>query len=343
MSEDRIIEYIDNPDFNDWVDTNDGNSVYIEGYTFNPSQTLYKMNYRQYCEALQLYLADDSLLLEEVYSSFPTPIAFYLYQAQENYDNPHHRLDLLKSTWEALVFFLYGIVIGEARHRKIPLNEIGVNLKEYYSDRLAQKLTIIENIIDLCHKKNYTLVCSQILSIEAISQLRKLNQKRNSFEHSFAATPERQRDLYNELLPEMITALKLLRSLDKISLFRYHSTDDGGVLLPRCDIFRGHSLDGAKKTIRLTKEDFDIVLPYFNPQSIFAYIEDETIFCLSPFIHFKRDAEDSHPKLIVFKKKNSANKYLYGIIGQFASVELDKDIFKDRDEELRLLVLPGAA
>lgn len=343
MSEEYRIEYTDNPEFNEWLDNDSENSVTIAGYTCLPSETLYKMNYEQYVEAYKAYLEDDIILLEDVYANFPTPISYYLYQAQENYDNPHHRLDLLKSGWEALGFFLYGVVVGEARHRKIPLKEFGVELKEYYSERLASRLTIIENILDNCKKKSYLLNCSTILSIDAISKLRELNQKRNAFEHSFAATPEQQCALYAELFREMITALKFLRDLGKISIFRFHSTGDGGLLLPRCDVFRGHSLDGAKKIIQLTKDDLDIVLSYFNPQWMFAHIEGENVYCLSPFIHFKKDAQESHPKITVYKKKEPGGKYKYGVIGQAGSIDIDKVVFKDRDDEIRKLVLGSGA
>lgn len=343
MSEEYRIEYTDNPEFNEWLDNDSENSVTIAAYTFLPSETLYKMNYEQYVEAYKAYLEDDTILLEDVYANFPTPISYYLYQAQENYDNPHHRLDLLKSAWEALVYFLYGVVVGEVRHRKIPLKEFGIDLKEYYSDRLASRLTIIENILDNCKKKNYPLTGSTILSINAISKLRELNQKRNAFEHSFAATPEQQRALYDELFPEMISALKMLRDLDKISIFRFHSTGDGGLLLPRCDVFRGHSLDGAKKPIQLTKDDLNIILSYFTPQWIFAHIEGENVFCLSPFIHFKKGAQDSPPKITVYKKKETGGMYKYGVIGQAGSIDIDKILFNDRDDEIRRLVLGSGA
>ncbi len=339
MSEEDRIEYTDNPEFNEWLDSDTENIVTISGFTFSPSETLYKMNYDQYVLAYQDYLNDDNVLLYDVYGDFPTPIAFYLYQAQENYDNPHHRLDLLKSAWEALVFLLYGIVVGEARHRNVPLQKIGVDLKDYYSDRLASRLAIIENILDFCEKNGFSLSCAAFISVDAISKLRALNQKRNEFEHSFAATPDQQANLYNELFPEMLSALKLLRDLDKISLFRFHSIGDGGPFFPRCDVFRGQSLDGGKKVIRLAEEDYRIVLPYFNQQSIFAQIESLSLFCLSPFIHFKKDPQDSHPKLTVYKKKETGGKYKYGIIGQAGSIDIDKTLFKDRDDEIRKLVL----
>ncbi|MCX9026115.1 MAG: hypothetical protein OIN85_08495 [Candidatus Methanoperedens sp.] len=343
MESEKSISYSDNPNFNKWLDSNEDNIVSIAGYSFSPSETLYRMNYERYCEESQLYLNDDSLLLEEIYSDFPTPIAFYLYQAQENYDNPHHRLDLLKSTWESLVFVLYGVVVGEARHKKLPLKETGLDPKDYYSDRLAVKLKIVENILDLCKKKGYSFKSLDILAIDIISKLNELNRKRNEFEHSFAATPDQQCALYNELLPEMITALKLIRDLQKVSLFRFHSNSEGGTLLPRCDVFRGHSLDGAKKILNIKKEDFDIVIHYFNKKSIFCHIEDDVIFCLSPFIHFTKEVQDIHPKLLFFKKKLAEGKYLYEIVSQATQIKLDKIEFKDRDDEIRKLVMEEAA
>lgn len=343
MTDESRIEYSENPDFNEWLDSNSDNYVSINGYSFPPSETLYNMNYDQYVEAFQDYLDDDGIVLNNVYSDFPTPIAHYVFQAEMNYDNVHHRLDLLKSAWEALVYFLYGMVIGEARHRNLPLIELNVDLKDFYSDRLAQRLTIVENVFDLCERKSYELSCTTLFSIDSISKLRELNQRRNEFEHSFAATPEEQRDLYDELFPEMLGALKSLRELYRVNLFRFHSTGDGGLLTPRCDVFNGHSLDGYKRPLIIPKEDFDCIYTYFNPKTIFAQIEDENVFCVSPFIHFKKESQDSHPRLTVYKKKLSGGKYLFGVIGQSKQIEIAKIEFVDRDNDLRRLVLGSAA
>jgi hypothetical protein len=233
MNDEEIIAYSDLPEFNDWLDFDSENIVNIHGFSFSPSETLYNMNYDQYMLAYQDFLNDDDLLIEHVYTDFPTPIAYYLYQAEENYENPHHRLDLLKSAWEALVFFLYSLVIGEVRHRNIPLQNIGVDLKEYYSERLATRLAIIENILDYCGKNGFTLSCMEFITIDVITKLRALNQRRNEFEHAFAANSEQQINLYDELFIEMLSAIKLLRNLDKITLFRFHSVEVEGPLFPR--------------------------------------------------------------------------------------------------------------
>lgn len=343
MNEEARIEYSANLKFNEWLDSATENVVEISGFTFAPSETLYRMNYGQYVKAYEAYLEDEAVLLETVYADFPSPISYYVFQAQENYDNPHHRLDLLKSAWEVLVFFLYGVVVSEARHRRVPLKATGIHLTAYYSDRLASRLTIMENILDYCKSDGHPLQCAALISIDVVSKLRALNQARNEFAHSFAATPDQQAFLYDQLFPEMIGTLRTLRTLDKIRLFRFHSVTDGGPLLPRCDVFRGRSLDGAKSPLRLSEEDYRIVIPYFNAQSVFAHIEDDCLFCLSPFIHFVKEPKGSHPKLIIYKKSTPGGKYLYGVVGQATQLELSRDAFKDRDDELRQLVIGSAA
>jgi len=343
MSEPASIEYSDHPNFNDWLDSSSENTVNIAGYTFPPSEVLYNMKYEKYVEELEVYLADEESFLNEVYSSFPTPIAFYLWQAENNYDNPHHRLDLLKSTWEALAFFLHGLVVGEARHREIPLKDIGNNLNDYYSDRLAMRLNIIEKVLDHCEKHGFDLSCSQVISVDVISKITSLNQKRNEFAHSFAATADEQKTLYNELFPELVQALKWVRNLTHISVFRYHSNDNGGPLYPRCDLFRGYSLDGGKEILPVPRADYTLVMDYFNPQNIFAIFDSGTMFCLSPFIYFKKDPQDAHPRVALYKKKLTGGKYLFGVIGQSAQIEVEKSAFQDRDNELRTLIMGSAA
>ncbi len=341
MSETNKVEYTDHPTFNEWLDSSDENTVNIGGFTFPPSKTLYCMSYEQYVELLQSYLADDELFSNEVFTSFPTPVAHYLWQAENNYDNPHHRLDLLKSAWEALIFFLYGLVVGEARHRRIPLKDVGIKLNDYYSDRVAKRLDILENILDYCQKNGIPLNCGQIVTVDAIGKLRHLNRKRNEFAHSFAATPEEQKALYSELLPDMISALRWVSELKRVTIFRYHSNSEGGALFPRCDIFAGHSLDGSKRTLQLPRKDYIVVMDYFNDQSVFALIEteDAVMFCLSPFVHYKRYPQDTHPRIALYKKKLTGGKYEFGIIGQSRNIEIEKAIFESRETELRTLIL----
>lgn len=124
MSDETNANFEDNRDFNSWLEEN--YFIEIEEYEYPSSAVLYKMSTDDYVEALERYKNDPKVALSRIENSFPTPIAYYFYQANNNYQNDHHRLDLLKSCWEAIVFFLYGLVIGEARHRSFDLYSLGI-------------------------------------------------------------------------------------------------------------------------------------------------------------------------------------------------------------------------
>jgi hypothetical protein len=330
------LPYQEFADFNEFLDNNDENVVQVDGYTFTPSLVLYTMNYEQYIEAYENYLADDNVLIQEVSKDFPTPVAFYLAQAEENYDSAHHRLDLLKSTWESLVFIIFGIVVGEARHRKVDLKAIGVKFSDYFTNKLNTKLKIVENILDYCDKNTIDFNCAKIISITTISKLIKLNQERNGFEHTFAKTPDQQRELYTKLRPELIKVLRDLRNMERVNLIRHHSNDDG-IFYPRCDGFNGESLSGKKKTVMVTASDIAIIGAYFNRSSIFCEL-DGLVFCVSPFIHFNKEPADAHPS-ICFYKDHKHGKYVYEIVGRSEEKPFEINDFADRENELRALII----
>lgn len=150
MSDEIKIGLGDNPDFNRWLIEN--YYVEIEEYEFPSSEVLYMMSKEKYAEALARYNADPKVSLSRIEEGFPTPIAYYFFQANNNYQNDHHRLDLLKSCWESIIFLLFGLVVGEARHRKLDLKAVGIKWDTYWSNRLFDKITITENILDHASK-----------------------------------------------------------------------------------------------------------------------------------------------------------------------------------------------
>ena len=332
MSNEKRAILTDNPDFNKWLEEN--YSVEIEEYEFPSSEVLYQMSYESYLEALARYEKDPKIEMSRIEENFPSPIAYYFYQAENNYQNDHHRLDLLKSCWEATVYILFGIVVAEARHRELPLKELGIQWKTYWSDRLYDKLTIIENIIDYATKSGILLNCTHIVSIDTLTLIKKLNQERNGFAHASARTAAQQKALYAELYPQLEMVLKQLIKLEEVIFFRYHEAETP--LYPRCEIFRGTSMDGRKEIIPIQKDNYVNILDHFNQQLIFAKIYGE-VFCVSPFIHYFQ--EDHEPNaLICFYKKKSSGKYTYEVVSKSQNKEFDASNFQLMSERLKGLV-----
>ncbi len=335
-SEHPVVDYSDNPDFNRQID--EQNNVEVLGFSFSASEVLYGMNYDQYYLALQDFLSDSEELKQEVMEEFPTPIAFYFQQALENSDNSNHKLDLLKSTWEAIIFTLYGLVIGEAVHRKLSLREIGTKAKEYFSDRLDTRLSIIESILNYCATNGYDFKVAKIVSPATIAMIKRLNQERNGFEHTAAKTPQQADELIQELLPELIKVLSAVRELKNVVIIRFHSTPDLGVLWPRCEIFKGQK--AKKESIQLDKTNYSDILEYFSAQFVFAQYE-KLAFCLAPFVHFHKLAAEPHPNLCFHKKsKQAEGKYRFEISGKSKEIDLEKTVFNSRLAVLASLIDP---
>jgi len=333
MSDEKKIEFVDNPDFNLWLEEN--YSVEIEKYEYLSSEVLYKINYDDYIEALNRYNTDPKIELSRIEEKFPSPIAYYFYQAKNNYQNDHHRLDLLKSCWESIVFFLYGLVVAEVRHRKISLKSIGIIWKTLWSDRLFDKLTIVENVIDYTTKNGIPFDCASLIPISTLTLIKKLNQERNGFEHSAARTSAQQQTLYNDLYPLLESVLKQLIKLENVTVLRYYSAETP--LIPRCEIYNGSSLEGRKETVILKKDNYVEILDYFNASSLFAKVNSE-VFCLSPFIHFYQEIHETNA-IICFYKKEKSGKYLFEVVGKSQDKEFDKTTFALMENQLRSLVV----
>ena len=333
MEEADKIKFLDNPEFNDWL--NDNFPVEIEEYEFHSSEVLYNQHYDGYVKALERYNQDPQIVLWRIIENFPTPIAYYIDQAENNYQNEHHRLDLLKSCWEAIIFFIYGLVVAEARHRNIPLKTIGLtSWSTFKSDRVHDKLNIVENILDYTTKNGISFECASIIPIATLADVRKLNQERNGFEHAAAKTAMQQRELYKELFPLVRNVLNQLMGLEKVRLFRYHEAAQP--LFPRCEIFNGSSLAGKKDIVTLHRDNYMEILDEFDNSTVFAQI-NTTAFCLAPFIHFFQEVHETNA-LICFFKKHNGGKYKFEVVSKSQDKEFEPADFDKFENKLKSLI-----
>jgi len=333
MSDEVKVSFEDNPDFNKWLEEN--YAVDIEEYSYPSSSVLYKISAEDYFEALARYKSDPKVALDRIENYFPTPIAYYFYQANNNYQNDHHRLDLLKSCWESTIFILYGLIVGEARHRKIPLKSLGIKWDKYWSDKINDRLLIIENILDHVTKSGIRFDCAKVVPLSTVNLIRKLNQERNGFEHAFAKNAAQQQALYAELYPQLELVLRQLIKLEEVKVFRYYSAELP--LYPRCEIFNGSSLEGWKEIIMLQKANYIEIMDYFSAEFVFAQIEEDA-FCLSPFIHFSQEIHETNA-VICFYKQDKSGKYHYEVVSKSKNQEFEKSTFAKTEGDLRSLVV----
>ncbi len=332
-------KYEENPDFNEYLDEVYGEKE-IGDISFKSSWILFKLDSVVYDTALREFHQDrEKEFKDMVFTEFPTPIAYSYYRSEEGYENIIQRLHFLRDTWEALIFTLFAIVLGEFGFLKISIEDADIKQNWIFSDRLSTKLLIIERLLILGQKNGYKLNSLNLIPIKIIKKIKVLNQIRNGFSHSPALSEEQASTIYSERSLELFSVLHDLENLKDIKLMRY-STQEGNPYNLRCEIFRGHSLTKTISTITIDQDQLTLSAKYLDKKYLLV-MSNEQIYPVSPFLHFKQDSTGHQTLICVCKKKigRSANKKLvYGILGTGGEFELKLDDFQDEISKLYSLL-----
>ena len=322
--------FSDNPEFNDWLDETYP-KVEIGEYSETPSVVLFEMDQQAYIDHLDAW---ENQQIEEfpevVVTEFPAPIAYYFHQTQHGYDDANHRLQLLRTTWESVIFTLYSLAVGEVLYRGVNLIGLQVgnqplSYNRMMSDSLAIKLGFVEAVINNDAGVGL-LVISEIVSDEVTEGLRQLNRERNSIQHITALNASQAEARYDELLPYVKVVLYALRELRNVSFIRYRNSEATPKDL-NCRKFDGHSLARVNYPLSLTDEQFANIGASLTANRLYAEL-GEDIFCVSPFAHVVD--EDHQTYLCFYKKKNNATSFKFEWIGELAGeFDLDSGQFQD--------------
>lgn len=331
------LRYEEHEDFNQYLDDTE-NNVIIAGVTFRASEVLFIMQKETYRIALTDYQTQQiEEFKQRVFDNYPTPIAYYFRQTHFGFLDHNNRLHLLRSTWEAMIFVLYAIVIGEARRRGFPLRAAGVRESDLYYFSVDRKLSIIEKILTYDAANGYSLKCSTYFDVNEIVKIKQLNYRRNGFQHSAALSEEQAATLFAELLPEVMDALKSINQIENIEIFHFINTDGAPSAL-RCETFIGQSPNRTLKTYNLNPAQMAFAVGELNNQCVLAKIDDD-IFSISPFLHFRNDDDGHLTNLCYLHQYNPENpaEFKYEIARRAVYYMEPIAPFNDRMLELRAL------
>ncbi len=336
MELDDLI-YEDHEDFNQDLDDNE-NAIEISGIPFRPSEVLFKVQPETYRIALTDFQNRQSEdFKQKVYDNYPSPIAYYFRQTQYGYLNNNNRLQLLRSTWEAIIFVLYAVVIGEARKKNFPLRLSGIRENDLYNFSIDRKLNIIEKILAYNRDNAFGLKCGELFDINEIIKIKDLNYQRNGFQHAAALSEEQAETLFAELLPEVIDALKSISQIQEMEIFHFINTD-GNPFALRCETFIGNSPIRTINTYQITQAQMTFAGIELSSHNILVKIDND-IFSISPFIHFKPD-DDGHITNLCYLHQvdpNNANDFKFEIARRSTYINMAKANFAERMDELRIL------
>ena len=276
-------------------------------FSMAPSQVLFELDEEAYKEQLLEYverLKEDHR--ETVLQTFPAPIAYFYQQSYSAFDNENHRLHLLRSTWESIVFILYALVLGEVcckgfglsdirifNNQKIKVNDSGI-----LSNRLGYKIELIQRIIAYDQTNNNALDISNSLEVDMLDKLGELNQARNSISHISALSPSEAAARYEALLPVVSDLLFEMDFLSNVTIVRYVG-NGSSIQDLRFNKFDGHSLQKQNYDRRVTSSELATLSPVLKDHIILVEFDD-LLFTISPLIHFT--IEGANLRLCYYKQ-----------------------------------------
>ena len=320
----------ENPEFNDWLDETYPR-IEIGGFSEAPSVILFELDRQAYHDQLEDWRNQQIEEFPEiVVNEFPAPIAHYFHQTQHGYDDANHRLQLLRTTWESIIFTLYSLAVGEVLYRSVSLSGIIVagnplSLNRLMTDRLADKLGFVEAMVDLV-TDDPSLVIADIIPAAAIDGLRQLNRERNSIQHIAAMSASEAEQKFIELMPDVFSVLYQLRELRNVSFIRYRNSETTPKDL-NCRKFDGHSLAKVNYPLQLSDAQFARIGASLTANRLYAEL-GEDIFCVSPFAHVVD--QDHQTYLCFYKSKQNATTFQFERVGTPAGeFDLDGNQFAD--------------
>ena len=306
---------------------------YTIGSNFSryPSDILFEMDEIAYNEQLADYTEQKtSEFIQRIYKTFPAPIAYFFYQTEHGFENENQRLNLLKDTWESVIYILYALVLGEVNFKEFSLAEIRLfnnkkiqkNYNGLMSDKIGWKLEAIYKIVQYDQVNSKILKASLVIDIDGIEKLKELNQDRNSLSHISALSPSEAKNRFDELYPKVKHIFFKFDFLENVSLLEY-SNSVGTASNIRFFKFNGYSLQKEKYDKEFNPKELTNISPLLDKENLLIMFED-IFFNVKPFISFH--TEGANLKLCFYKKTEiNTNQYIFEIIGG-ADREIKKDI-----------------
>lgn len=315
------LRYDDHPDFNQSIDDEVG-EINILGESFAPSYVLFELAQETYRIATTEYYEQAFEELKQViFNYFPACIAFNyrLSERGEGATDPVRKLLHLKDTWEAIIFVLYALVMGEVRYRATPLTAIqaisgtnpttgqpqfeNLNSNRIMSDALKKKIQNMRAIIQFSKTNGHGFKLEEI-DETLLDDLEQLQDIRNDISHTAAPTREQAERELSLVIPIFQQMLTKTRFLENCRILRFDTFSSNC----RCEIFNGHSLNREYDDFAFDSSQLSYVIGLTQDQIFVQW--DTECFSLSPFLHFERDTT-GHESYVCFYKRRKDGKYWY--------------------------------
>lgn len=344
--------------FEDWLDVTYGKLAIFET-SYRASEVLHRLDPIAYQDAFVRFVdegpaADLSLeqlrretLKRTVRDRFPLPVAHCFYRYEKGALYATQQLTFLRDTWEAVIFLLYALVVGEFRAAGGSLAGSKISDKQLFSDKINDKLQIIEQLLARGVAQGLDLACAQIVGADTLRRLKELNQFRNDFSHNGTLSDKQVRAQVAHYETPVLELLHEVAAMQELRLLRYLGSS-GSQRRIQHQLFTGHNISQAFDTLELPKHKMAAFNPYLDDDAkILAYsATNQRLFSLAPFVHFVDDETGKWTRLCFYKQRKaspSGRSMIFEVVGDSIKHEADESDFHDDLAQLAALLATASA
>lgn len=291
----------DHKEFNAYLDTEYGD-IHVAGSLFPASLVLFEIEPETYRITLREWERQQAEDFKQiVFDRFPEPIAYSFRRFEKGWENEIQRFLFLRDTWEAIILILHAVFVADFRGASVPLKGADIKNRDFYSDRLHDRISTIEKLLDYGTAHRLDLPCLGLCTKDVLERIRELNRVRNEFSHASAKSEEQARAIIEETRDEVLAILREVRAIEDVDLLRFYAAR-GSPLSIRCFQHRGHHLTLTFESVRLTREQAVDCSPFLDDRHMLIRVGG----CLrnaAPFLHFLPGGDGHAPRLLLMKSR----------------------------------------
>lgn len=316
----------------------DVDEIVIGQSRFHPADVLEKMKPSEY--ALARSESDSRYydqISEIVCAKFPSPIARPFHDYLYGQRSPLRRLLYMKDTWEAAVAVVHGILVAECAEKSVDLSNVLIRMdglsnptnlrgRHLLDWRISTRLGVVEGILVHAEIEGIDLAAAAIIPIDAIGEMRQLNQIRNEFSHSQTQSDRQANRIIEDCKDDLLHVLGDLQYLQNIELFRIDQICPPGRATLEVEKLAGHT--GARRIDELSATP-DQVARCFGKESLRNFDRvlikvGSEIHDASPFFYCSDDDTGHRTKLHRLKQhKSTEGKIFFEVTGEAVTIEQD--------------------
>jgi hypothetical protein len=291
---------------------------------------------------------------ETVLLHYPSPIALAFNAFRYGSKQPLARLGFMRDTWEAAVSVVLAFLFSECAARNCKIFEVlmrdgptnnprPIRSVDLFSEKVATRLGCIEGILLYARVTNTPLVAAELIPVEIIGEMRRLNDIRNGFSHEQTKSEKQAEEIIDECEPDLLDILADLDGLQQVRFYRLHGISRRSANTLEVEPLAGHAIARRVYDIPVHNAAVALCAALALPGDLDPTCVQcrDDLFLASPYLYCANDNSGHQTRILLLKRIRLAEaKATYEVSGYSTTRDVDLTRVQPEIDRVKLLMQP---